>query len=101
VQSPDPVRNLWAIVNSRSEFDRQVVMQPDERISLAETLLAYTNAGAYVSHEEHLKGTLRTGLLGDVTVFDRDLTTVDPLELDQAGIALTVVDGCVAFRAGI
>lgn len=100
VQSPDPVRNLWAIVNSVSEFDRQTLMQPDERIPLFETLVAYTRAGAYVSHEEHLKGTLRPGLLGDVTVFDRDLTALDPLDLDQAGIDLTVVDGCVAFRGG-
>lgn len=100
VQSPDPARNLWAIVNSRSEFEREVVMQPDERIPLSETLLAYTRAGAYASHEEHLKGMLRSGLLGDVTVFDRDLTQVEPLELDQVGTTLTVVDGCVAFRAG-
>jgi len=100
VQSPDPAKNLWAIVNSRSEFDRDVVMQPEERISLAETLLAYTRNGAFASHEEHIKGRLAPGFLGDVTVFDRDLAVMNALELDQAMVELTVVDGCVAFRRG-
>jgi hypothetical protein len=101
VQSPDPARNLWAIVNSRSEFDRDVVMQPDERITLAETLLAYTRNGAFASHEERFKGCLTPGYLGDVTVFDRDLAALDVLELDQAQVDLTIVDGCVAYRRGV
>ncbi|RIK45538.1 MAG: hypothetical protein DCC58_06085 [Chloroflexi bacterium] len=98
VQSPDPLKNLWAIVNSRSEFERDLVMQPEERISLQETLLAYTVNGAYAFHAEQSKGMLRAGMLGDVTVFDRDLSRLDPLELDTASVALTVVDGCVAYR---
>ncbi|MBA2453921.1 MAG: amidohydrolase [Chloroflexia bacterium] len=99
VQSPDPARNLWAIVNSRSEFDRDHIMQPEERINLEETLLAYTRNGAYASHEEHRKGTLKPGLLGDVTVFNTDLAAVDPLDLDQVRADMTIVAGEVAFRS--
>ena len=98
VQSPDPARNLWAIVNSRSEFDRDLVMQPEERIGIDEALLAYTLHGAHAFHEEQRKGSLRVGLLGDVTVFDTDLAALDPLALDQVKVDLTVVDGVVAFR---
>jgi predicted amidohydrolase YtcJ len=98
VQSPDPAKNFWAIVNSRSEFDRDFVMQPDERISLEETLLAYTRNGAFAFHEERNKGRLRGGMLGDVTIFDRNLSTVDALELDHVRVDATIVDGVVAFR---
>ena len=98
VQSPDPARNFWAIVNSRSEFDRNHVMQPEERINLQETLLAYTRNGAYASHEEHRKGMLKPGMLGDVTVFNTDLSAVEPLELDQVKADMTIVAGEVAFR---
>lgn len=98
VQSADPTRNLWAIVTSRSEFDRELVMQPEERLTVDETLLAYTRHGAYAFHAEGHKGMLRPGMLGDVTVFSSDLHAVDPLGLDQITIDLTVVDGVVAFR---
>ena len=98
VQSPDPARNFWAIVNSRSEFEREHVMQPEERINLEETLIAYTRNGAYASQEEHIKGTLRAGMLGDVTVFNTDLFSVDPLELDDVKADLTIVGGAVAYR---
>lgn len=100
VQSANPAKNLWAIVNSRAEHDTQLVMQPEERISLAETLTAYTRHGAWATHEEHRKGMLRPGLLGDVTVFNTDLFALDPLELDTARADVTVVDGVVAWRAG-
>ena len=98
VQSPDPARNFWAIVNSRSEFERDHVMQPEERISLEETLLAYTRNGAWVSHEEHVKGMLRPGMLGDVTAFNTDLFDVDPLQLEGVKADLTIVSGEVAYR---
>jgi predicted amidohydrolase YtcJ len=102
VQLPNPAQNLWAIINSRSEFDRDHVMQPEERIPLEETLLAYTRNGAWASHEEHIKGQLKPGMLGDVTVFNTDIFNVDPLELDQIQVDLTIVNGEVAFtRDGI
>jgi predicted amidohydrolase YtcJ len=98
VQSPDPALNLLAIVTSRAESDEHVIMQPDERISLAEALTAYTRHGAWATHEERRKGMLRPGLLGDVTVFDRDLFALDPAELGHVKAALTVVDGVVVWR---
>jgi len=98
VQSPDPAKNFWAIVNSRSEFDRDEVMQPEERINLEETLLAYTRNGAWASHEEHIKGMLRVGMLGDVTVFNTDLFAVDPIDLESVRADLTIVGGAVAYR---
>ena len=99
VQSPDPAKNLWAVVNSRAEHDQNIVMQPDERISLAETLIAYTRNAAWATHEESRKGMLRVGMLGDVTVFNCDLFAVDPLELGSVKADVTVVDGVVAYRA--
>ncbi len=100
VFSPDPAINLWAIVNSRVEANPETVMQPEERISLEETLLAYTRNGAYASHEEQIKGTLRPGMLGDVAVFNTDLQSIDPLELNQVRVDMTIVDGTIAYQSG-
>lgn len=99
VQSPDPARNLRAVVTSLAEHDTRIVMQPEERISLAETLLCYTRHGAWSTHQEREKGMLRVGMLGDVTVFNTDLFALDPMVLDTVRADLTIVDGVVMHRA--
>lgn len=98
VQSPDPIKNLWAIVTSRSETDPRQVMQPEERLPLDETLIAYTRNGAYATHEEVVKGMLREGMLADVTIFDQDLFQLEANRLDEARVDATIVDGTVVFQ---
>ncbi len=73
---------------------------PEERVTLSDAIRAYTVNGAYASFEEHHKGTLATGMLGDVTVFETDLSSVDPESLGEVNVDLTVVDGRVVFARG-
>jgi hypothetical protein len=47
--------------------------QPQQCLTLAETLLAYTRGGAYAESLEETKGILRVGALADIACFDRDL----------------------------
>ena len=98
VQSPNPAPNLKAIVTSRSELDDDLIMQPEERLPLDELLVAYTRNGAYASHEEHIKGTLKPGMLGDLTIFGQDLFAMDADDLDQATVDMTVIDGVVVYH---
>lgn len=98
VQSPNPIPNLKAIVTSRSEFDDNPVMIPEERLPLDELLVAYTRNGAYASHEEHIKGMLKPGMLGDITIFDQDIFELDADDLDTAGIDMTIIDGVVVHQ---
>jgi predicted amidohydrolase YtcJ len=98
VQTPDPGKNLRAIVTSHAEHNPSLTMQPEERIDLGEALLAYTRNGAWASHEERVKGMLRTGMVGDVTVFNSDIFALDPDSLDTIEAALTIVDGVIAHR---
>ncbi|CAN5509845.1 amidohydrolase [soil metagenome] len=98
VQSPNPIPNLKAIATSRSELDDDLMMQAEERLPLDEVLIAYTRNGAFASHEEHVKGMLREGMLGDLTVFDRDLFALEADDLDQAAVDLTIIDGVVVHR---
>jgi predicted amidohydrolase YtcJ len=41
---------------------------------------------------------LRAGMLGDVTIFDRDLFAMDPEDFNDAAVDLTVIDGVVVYR---
>ncbi len=72
--------------------------QPQQCVTLAQALDAYTRGGAYAEAQDHLKGTLRAGMLADITVFARDLFAVHPHEIPAVSIALTVVDGRIVYR---
>jgi predicted amidohydrolase YtcJ len=71
---------------------------PEERVSLEDAIRAYTWNGAYASFSEHENGSLEPGKLGDVTVLETDLSTVDPLDLRNVRCDLTIADGTVVYE---
>jgi predicted amidohydrolase YtcJ len=72
--------------------------QPQQCVTLAQALDAYTYGAAYAEAQEDVKGRLRPGMLADITVFAQDLFEVSPAEIPGIEIALTVVDGRIVHR---
>jgi len=71
---------------------------PAERISLAQALIAYTSAGAYLVKDEANRGSLVAGKLADLVVLSRNLFEADPLAIHEATVDLTLVGGKVVFE---
>jgi predicted amidohydrolase YtcJ len=71
-----------------------------ERVSAEEALYAYTAAGAYMTFDEHRKGTLESGKLADIVVTDIDPTAVDdePEQILHMKIEQTILGGKTVFR---
>ena len=72
----------------------------DERVSLMETLYAYTAGGAWAGHLEDVTGTLRPGLAADLVMIDGDIEAIAPEKIGQTGIALTVSGGQITYQGG-
>ena len=72
---------------------------PEQKITLEEAIRAYTVGSAYAEFQEQVKGSLAPGKLADVVVLDRDIFAIAPSDLDKVKVALTVVDGKVAYEA--
>lgn len=70
---------------------------PEQRISPAEALTAYTSGAAWAAFEENEKGTLRPGLLGDFVVLSQDLLAVPPDRIVDTRVDVTVVGGRVVY----
>ncbi len=70
----------------------------EEKITLEEAVHAYTWAGAYASFEEHLKGTLEPGKVGDVVVLETDLRGVEPPEMGSVKVDATVMNGEIVYQ---
>lgn len=65
----------------------------DERLSLMDSLHAYTAGGAYAAHMERLTGRLMPGLAADIVVLDGDVEATAPENLGKLGISLTICGG--------
>ena len=70
----------------------------DERISLMESLYAYTAGGAWAAHMESITGKLVVGLAADLVLIDGDIEQVEAGDLGHTGIALTVAGGNITHQ---
>ena len=70
----------------------------DERLSLLETLHAYTAGGAWAARLEDLTGTLRAGLAADLVLIDGDIESLPADKIGATDIALTVAGGRITHQ---
>ena len=71
----------------------------DERLSLMDSLYAYTAGGAWAAPMEDLVGRLTPGMAADLVLIDGDIEGVSPADLGQTGIALTICGGRITHQA--
>jgi predicted amidohydrolase YtcJ len=71
---------------------------PEQKISVAEAIRAYTINNAYAVFEDHIRGSLEAGKLADMTIFDLNLLKIPPEDILKAEVLFTIVDGKVVFR---
>jgi predicted amidohydrolase YtcJ len=100
VEQPSPLLGLHAAV-TRQDLSGHPPggWLPDQRLSIAEAIAAFSSGAAFAAHREDHLGRLRVGMRADFTCLDRDPFTVNPSELPNLSIRATMVDGELAFEA--
>ncbi|WP_420628543.1 amidohydrolase [Candidatus Leptofilum sp.] len=71
---------------------------PEQKLTMAETIHAFTTAAAITSGQEATQGSIICGKLADFTIFSRDIFTIPPDELLDVEISGTVVGGTFKYR---
>jgi predicted amidohydrolase YtcJ len=72
---------------------------PDQRLTVAEAITAYTATPAAASYEEDRKGTLTEGKLADLVVLSRDILRASAAEIRSTKVELTVFGGQPIYEA--
>ena len=72
---------------------------PQQRLSLEDTIRAYTLGAAFAGRREKTEGSLEPGKLADFIVLDRDLFKIEPSEIGKTEVLLTVVGGKVVYES--
>jgi predicted amidohydrolase YtcJ len=69
-----------------------------ERIGPGEALEAYTLGSAYAEFQEAQKGSITVGKLADLAVLSQDLLSVNPANIKDTEVEMTIVGGRIVYQ---
>lgn len=99
VEDINPYRTLYAAVSRQDESgDPNGGWQPQERLSIAEAIRCHTFESAYAEFMEKEKGEIKTGMLADLVVHSKDLTTIEPKEFLTTEPIYTIFNGKIIYE---
>ena len=94
----DPLLGIYAAVTRRTiDGAHPDGWVPDQKITVAEAVKAYTAANAYAAFLEDDLGTLEPGKLADLVVLSDDIFLIDPVAIAKAQVDVTMVEGEVVY----
>ena len=73
---------------------------PEQKIPVHEALKAYTINNAIAAFEGDIRGSLKEGKLADITVCDLNLLEIDPRDILNMNVEMTIVDGEIVYQRG-
>ncbi|NKQ37233.1 MAG: amidohydrolase [Chloroflexi bacterium] len=100
IEKIDPLPGIHAAVTRRRADGAPgpAGWHPEQKLTLDETIYAFTMAAALTSGQEARQGSITPGKLADLTVYGRDIFTIPPDELLDVEIAGTMINGQFKYR---
>ena len=71
---------------------------PEQRITVAQAVHAYTVGSAFAEHQEKVKGSIGPGKLADLVILSDDIFSIAPEQIQHTTVDLTIFDGRVIYE---
>lgn len=95
----DPILGIDAAVSRRTlDGKHPDGWFPEQRITVAEAIRAYTLESAYAAFQEDRTGSITPGKYADLVILDRDLLRIAPADIASTRVDLTMLAGKVVYR---
>lgn len=99
VADPNPLWGIHAAVTRQMrEGTPSSGWYPHQRLSVAEAVWGFSMGAALVSGREAELGSITPGKLADLVVLDRDIFEIEPMEIAQTQVVMTVFSGKIVFE---
>jgi len=100
VEIIDPLAGIHAAVTRRRSDGSpgSAGWHPEQRLTVEEAVRGYTWGPSYAAGMEARLGVLEPGKLADITILDRDLWDIDPMDILNATVLGTIVGGAFVYR---
>jgi predicted amidohydrolase YtcJ len=98
----DPLLTVYAAV-TRATLDGKNPNGwfPEQKLSVAETIEAYTMGSAYAEFQESEKGSITPGKLADMVLLSDDIFSIDPGRIRDVKVLKTFVGGKLVYDASV
>jgi predicted amidohydrolase YtcJ len=95
----NPMLTLYA-ATTRSTLDGKHPegWVPEQKISIAEAVSAYTRGSAFAEFQEAEKGAIARGQLADLVMLTDDILTIAPAGIKDVRVLATIVGGKVVYQ---
>lgn len=94
----NPMLGLYAAVTRRTLDEKNPDgWIPEQKISIEDAIKCYTINSAYAAFEENIKGSIETGKLADMIVLSDDLLSIDPINIKDVEVLMTIFDGKIIY----
>jgi predicted amidohydrolase YtcJ len=102
VEDLNPFLGIHAAVTRRrvDGFPGPEGWYPEQRLTVAEAVRAYTLGTAYAAGLGDRLGSLAPGKLADLIVLDRDIFTCDPMAIAETQVLATMIGGRFVWEDG-
>ena len=71
---------------------------PEQKLSAAEAVEAYTMGSAYAEFQEKEKGSITPGKLADMVILSDDIFSIDPKLIRNVQVESTILGGKVVWQ---
>src|SRR6185369_10773235 len=88
-----------ALTRQTREGDPPGGFVPHERISLEDAIKGYTLGAAYAGRREKTEGSIEPGKVADLIVLSQDLFKIEPNQISNTEVLLTMVGGKVVYQS--
>jgi hypothetical protein len=94
----NPMESIYAAV-TRETLDGKHPdgWQPQEKLTVAEAVEAYTMGSAYAEFQDTVKGSITAGKLADFVILSDDIFTMNKDSIKDVKVLKTVVGGKVTY----
>jgi hypothetical protein len=72
---------------------------PEQKLTVAESVEAYTMGSAYAEFQDHEKGSISVGKLADMVILSDDIFTIDPVKIRDVKVLRTIVGGRTVYES--
>ena len=95
----DPVAGIYAATTRRTlDGKNPGGWIPEQRITVAQAVHAYTIGSAFAEHQEAVKGSIEPGKLADLVVLSNDIFAIPPETIKETRVEMTIFDGRVIYE---
>jgi predicted amidohydrolase YtcJ len=99
VEAINPLRGIYACVTRElPQGGPTGGWQPQEKLTMQNCLRNYTAGSAYAEFEEKTKGKIAPGMLADLVVYPKNLTTIPPADLLNLPVTMTIAGGRIVYQ---